>query len=134
MSVRPSTKPYVQEMPPPGGYRPLNFERAFPERGPKGWQIWAGAAFTICYGFYQVGRYNTDRNQQKMQERKIKYALAPVMQAEADREWCLRELIHLKKEAHIMKDVVGWKVGANPYYSGVWMPRATNQLGRNNRQ
>lgn len=84
----------------------------------------------IMYGFYQVGQGNIERNQQKMQERKVRYAIAPILQAEADREYLQRELINLKKEAEIMKDVPGWTVGKNPYQSGKWMPRAVNPLDR----
>ena len=43
---------------------------------------------------------------EKMQERKVRYALLPLMQAEADREYMQRELVNLRKEAEIMKHVV----------------------------
>eukprot|EP00567_Pseudictyota_dubia_P009005 CAMPEP_0197460070 /NCGR_PEP_ID=MMETSP1175-20131217/53176_1 /TAXON_ID=1003142 /ORGANISM="Triceratium dubium, Strain CCMP147" /LENGTH=133 /DNA_ID=CAMNT_0042995097 /DNA_START=97 /DNA_END=498 /DNA_ORIENTATION=+ len=130
MSIRPSTLPPVQDMPPEGGFRKLDFKRIIPERGPKGWQIWMAASFSIMYGFYQIGKTNTARNQQKLQERKVRYALAPVLQAEADREYLERELINLKKEAEVMKGVPGWEVGKNPYFSGKWMPRAVSHMDR----
>lgn len=100
--------------------------RVFPNRGPKGWQLWSGATIMIAYGFYQVGKTNRENNQQKYLERKARYAVAPVLQAEADREYLERELINLKKEAEIMKNVEGWKVGASPYFTGKFMPRAVD--------
>mmetsp|Transcript_27905 Transcript_27905/g.34440 ORF Transcript_27905/g.34440 Transcript_27905/m.34440 type:complete len:134 (+) Transcript_27905:61-462(+) len=124
MSVRPSNLPPIQDMPPPGGYKKVDMRTVFPTRGPKGWQIWTGASLVIAYGFYQIGQTNIRNNEQKYHERKARYAIAPVLQAEADREYLERELIALKKEAEIMKNVEGWKVGKNPYNSGKWMPRS----------
>jgi len=131
MSIRPSNLPPVQDMPPEGGFRKVDLSRVIPERGPKGWQLWLGASIGILYGFYQIGKTNTERNQQRLQERKVRYALAPILQAEADREYLERELINLKREAEVMKGVSGWEVGKNPYFSGKWMPRAVNQMDRN---
>lgn len=66
--------------------------------------------------------------QQKMQERKVRYALLPLMQAEADREYMERELVNLRREAEIMKDVEDekgnkWVPGSSQYFGGQWMPR-----------
>ena len=66
--------------------------------------------------------------QQKMQERKVRYALLPLMQAEADREYMERELVNLRREAEIMKDVEDgrgnkWTPGSSQYFGGQWMPR-----------
>ena len=51
----------------------------------------------IVYGFYQVGQTNIERNKEKMHERKQRYAIAPILQAEADREYLEREYINLRK-------------------------------------
>jgi len=80
----------------------------------------------IAYGFYQVGQTNKEKNQQKYFERQARYAVAPVLQAEADREYLTRELINLKKEAEIMKNVDGWVVGQSPFSTKVFMPRAVD--------
>lgn len=99
-------------------------------RGPPGWALWAGATVTIMYGFYQVGQGNIERNRQKVREREIRYNIAPLMQAEADREYAQRERAILAKEAEIMKNVPGWEVGKNPYNNGKWMPRAIYDFSR----
>lgn len=87
----------------------------------------------IGYGFYQIGQTNIKNNQQKYLERKARYAVAPLLQAEADREYLERELINLKKEAEIMKNVEGWKVGENPYHSKKFMPRAVDPFDTSNK-
>lgn len=133
MSVQPSNTKIIQDMPPPGGYRKVDMARVFPTRGPKGWQLWSGASLIIAYGYYQIGQTNIKNNQQKYLERKARYAIAPLLQAEADREYLERELINLKKEAEIMKDVKGWKVGLSPYFSGVFMPRACDPFDTSNK-
>ena len=100
--------------------------RIFPTRGPKGWQLWSGSAVAIFYGFYQVGQLNQENNRQKYLEREARYAVAPILQAEADRNYLERELKLLQKEAEIMKDVEGWEVGKSTYNSGKWFPRTVN--------
>ena len=106
----------------------LDFGRYLPDRGPKGWQLWAGTVTIMAFGYYRIGQHNQRLVQQKMQERKVRYALAPLLQAEADREYMERELVALRREAEIMKDVVDengnkWVPGSSQFYSGQWMPR-----------
>lgn len=82
----------------------------------------------MAFGYYRLGQHNQRLVQQKMQERKVRYALAPLLQAEADREYMERELVALRREAEIMKDVVDengnkWVPGSSQFYGGQWMPR-----------
>ena len=109
--------------------------RVFPTRGPKGWQLWSGASLIIAYGYYQIGQTNIKNNKQKYLERKARYAIAPLLQAEADREYLERELINLKKEKEIMKDVKGWSIlgSLSPYASGVFMPRSCDPFDTSNK-
>mmetsp|Transcript_17372 Transcript_17372/g.29460 ORF Transcript_17372/g.29460 Transcript_17372/m.29460 type:complete len:133 (+) Transcript_17372:208-606(+) len=123
MSVRPGNLPPIQDMPPAGGFPKIDHVRKFPTRGPTGWQIWLGATLAITYGFIQVGRTNRERAVQRMEERKLRYAIAPFLQAEADLEYIAREKQLLKREAEVMKDVPNWQAGKSPYISKVWMPR-----------
>jgi NADH dehydrogenase (ubiquinone) 1 alpha subcomplex subunit 13 len=104
--------------------------RVFNQRGPKGWQLWAGLSLAIVVGFNRVGKTNQERAQQKMEERRARYAIAPILQAEADREYLAREEIIRAKEAEIMKDVPGWTPGKSPYWSGKWMPRRCRELDK----
>jgi len=63
-----------------------------------------------------------------MQERKMRYAMVPMLQAEADLMYAAKEAAIKEKEAEIMKNVDGWIVGKSPYYQKIWMPRAINPM------
>merc|ERR1712087_753718 len=120
MSVRPNTNlPPVQDMPPPGGFRKIDTIRQFPGRGPKGFQLWAGGIAVVAYGFWTVGQTNHRRSEQKLETRRMRYVMAPLLQAEADLEYMQKEKERMKKEADIMKDVEGWKVTPKYNHSGV---------------
>merc|ERR1719273_828892 len=83
------------------------------------------------FGFYRVGQYNQDKREQKALERRARYAIAPILQAEADREYVERELILMKKESEIMKKSdPNWVVGGSTYHSGKFMPRAINVFSK----
>jgi len=90
----------------------------------------------IAFGYYKVGQTNQQNNQQKYFERKTRYAIAPILQAEADRVYAMRELVNLKKEASIMKGVEGWnstsKNSGKAYYSERFMPRAIDNFDTQN--
>lgn len=117
-------------MPPPGGFKKVDIVRNIPLRGPKGWQLWLGATTVILYGYYTVGKTNHKRAQQKLEDRRIRYAMAPLLQAEADREYMCREEENLKRETEIMKDVKGWKVGESVYFSNKFMKRHVDPMNK----
>lgn len=54
-----------------------------------------------------------------------------MLQAEADREFLLREKAIVAREAEIMKGVPNWTAGKSPYFNGAFMPRKISQLDRN---
>lgn len=90
--------------------------------------MWLGTSAVMMFGFYRVGQGNREGVEQKVEERKVRYALAPLLQAESDKELLKREQQNLNREAEVMKDVPGWKVGAGVYNNGKWMPRAVAPL------
>jgi hypothetical protein len=48
-----------------------------------------------------------------------------------EENYMIHELQHLKKEAEVMKNAAGWKVGASPFHDpSVWMPRVVHELSR----
>ena len=88
----------------------------------------------IAYGYYKVGETNQANNQQKYLERKARYAIAPILQAEADRVYAQRELVNLQKEASIMKGVENWNTtSSKAYYSERFMPRAIDNFDTQNK-
>lgn len=100
-------------------------------RGPSGAQIWMVSSLVIAYGFYRVGTSNAARNGEKLEERKARFAMASLLQAEEDRWYVEREKQIFQKEAEIMKNVPGWKVGESPYSSDRWVPRHVAPLNKN---
>jgi NADH dehydrogenase (ubiquinone) 1 alpha subcomplex subunit 13 len=85
----------------------------------------------IAFGFYRVGVCNKQRNGEKLAEREARYAMAPLLQAEEDRWYVEREKEIMKKEAEIMKNVPGWKVGESMYFTKRWVPRQTTFVDKN---
>lgn len=43
-----------QELPPKGGYPPIEYARNLPKRGPSGLVIFIGGAAVMAFGFYHV--------------------------------------------------------------------------------
>ena len=84
----------------------------------------------IAYGFYKIGQTNIETREEKFYERRARYAMAPLLQAEADREYLERELVILQKEKEIMKDHPEWEVGKSPFFSKRFMPRAVSNFDR----
>ena len=68
---------------------------------------------------------------EKLEARKARYAMAPVIQAESDRWYMARENEMMKQEAEIMKDVHGWKVGESTYLTDRWVPRHVAPMEKN---
>ena len=93
--------------------------------------MWGVATAAVAFGFYRVGQYNKQMNGEKLEERRARYAMAPILQAEEDRWYMERENQILKQEAEIMKDVPGWTVGASTYHSDRWVPRHVAPLNKN---
>jgi NADH dehydrogenase (ubiquinone) 1 alpha subcomplex subunit 13 len=106
----------------------LKFDRIFPVRGPSGFQLWFGSALVIAYGFHTVGKTNHKRAHQKVEERRMRYAITPYLQAESERKYLLREEENLRLEREIMSDVKDWKVGESWYHNKRFVKRAVNPL------
>ena len=56
-----SSSHLIQDVAPQGGFKPVNFRRAIPNRGFGPWTIAAASAFALTYGFYQIGQGNLHR-------------------------------------------------------------------------
>ena len=50
-----------QELPPRGGYPPIQYARNLPKRGPSGLVLFIGGAAVMAYGFYRVIMGNRNR-------------------------------------------------------------------------
>ena len=54
-------QPVKQEMPPKGGYPPIEYARNIPKRGPSGVALFIGGAAVMAFGFYKVIMGNRQR-------------------------------------------------------------------------
>jgi NADH dehydrogenase (ubiquinone) 1 alpha subcomplex subunit 13 len=108
-----------QEMPPPGGFKPVKFVKNGPAtRGPPGWSLFLGTFLVTSVGYYLVGQHNKNHREVAREERENRIALLPFLQAEADVEYLEQEKHILEKERQVMKNVPGWVAGQSPYHSG----------------
>uniref|UniRef100_H9KW92 NADH dehydrogenase [ubiquinone] 1 alpha subcomplex subunit 13 n=1 Tax=Callithrix jacchus TaxID=9483 RepID=H9KW92_CALJA len=100
-----------QDMPPAGGYGPIDYKRNLPRRGLSGYSMLALGIGTLFFGYWKIIKWNRERRRLQIEDFEARIALMPLFQAETDRRilHMLRE--NLEEEAIIMKDVPGWKVG-----------------------
>jgi NADH dehydrogenase (ubiquinone) 1 alpha subcomplex subunit 13 len=84
----------------------------------------------MSWGFYTVGKTNNKRVEQRLENRRVRYAISPLLQAEADFVYRLREKENLRREQEIMKDVPGWKVGESWLFSKRFMPRGVDPMSK----
>ncbi|CAG8517201.1 10282_t:CDS:2 [Diversispora eburnea] len=102
-----TTIPQTQDLPRPGGFPSIRYKRNLPKRGPSGAVVLTAMAAISAYGFYQL----------KREKSWGRIHLVPLLQAELDRDTYRRTLAALDREAEIMKDVPGWKVGESVYHN-----------------
>lgn len=116
--------PVLQDGAPPGGFPSVRFARRIPSTGPTGFTLFALGTVIMAYGFVKVGETNKHRNFLSAEKMAARRNLYPMLQAEEDRRYVENIEIAKEKEALIMKDVPGWKVGENVYSGKRWMPPA----------
>ena len=59
--AKPLTGTHIQDVAPPGGFKPFAYKRAIPNRGPGPLVLFGGALFAIGYGYYRIGQGNQER-------------------------------------------------------------------------
>lgn len=84
----------------------------------------------MSWGFYTVGKTNNKRVEQRLENRRVRYAISPLLQAEADYVYMLREQENLRREQEIMKNVPGWTVGERWLFSNRFMPRGVDTTSK----
>ncbi|XP_066993771.1 NADH dehydrogenase [ubiquinone] 1 alpha subcomplex subunit 13 [Anabrus simplex] len=101
----------LQDMPPPGGYRPINYARVPAKTYFSGYTmilgyfgITAGAIFLYFLNYKKV-------KQEDIEMRSSKLALYPLLLAERDREYLKQLRRNRDEEAKLMENVEGWQVG-----------------------
>ncbi|XP_012596880.1 NADH dehydrogenase [ubiquinone] 1 alpha subcomplex subunit 13 [Microcebus murinus] len=117
-----------QDMPPPGGYGPIDYKRNLPRRGLSGYSMLAIGIGTLLFGYWSITKWNRERRRLLIEDLEARIALLPLLQAESDRRvlQMLRE--NLEEEAIIMKDVPDWKVGESVFHTTRWVTPMVGEL------
>ncbi|KER23443.1 hypothetical protein T265_08664 [Opisthorchis viverrini] len=102
---------YKQEMPPPGGYKPIDVLKKAGKRPTNGLLVVAGLYTSTYFGLQYQKWLKNKRKTQEREEEEVRIALSPFVFAEQERMY-LRQLRRNRDyEAKLMEDVPGWKVG-----------------------
>eukprot|EP00238_Polyblepharides_amylifera_P015885 CAMPEP_0196585018 /NCGR_PEP_ID=MMETSP1081-20130531/49338_1 /TAXON_ID=36882 /ORGANISM="Pyramimonas amylifera, Strain CCMP720" /LENGTH=134 /DNA_ID=CAMNT_0041906425 /DNA_START=134 /DNA_END=538 /DNA_ORIENTATION=- len=120
--------PVVQDLPPPGGFPTVRYARRIPNTGPSGIAIFGISGLIMGYGFYLVKQGNDARKASRDEQYAARQTLLPLLQAEEDRRFAGVQDAYNAREAEIMKNTPGWKVGMNVYNNGKWYPPCTSTM------
>ncbi|EME78015.1 uncharacterized protein MYCFIDRAFT_50654 [Pseudocercospora fijiensis CIRAD86] len=91
-----------QDMPPTGGYEPVQYRRNLPVRGFRpAWYLVAVAGI-MTYGFYRVGQGIREQNELAREKMWSRIHLIPLLQAEEDRDAVRRVLGQKKMEKELL--------------------------------
>ncbi|XP_075979395.1 NADH dehydrogenase (ubiquinone) B16.6 subunit [Anticarsia gemmatalis] len=103
-----------QDLPPPGGYRPIPYKRIPAKTFFSGYTMFAGYLGITAGALYL---YNLNYKQivrDQIETRSAKMAIFPMLLAERDREFLKQLRRNRDAEAELMCNVPGWEVGT--YY------------------
>ncbi|KAK4549093.1 hypothetical protein LTR36_007549 [Oleoguttula mirabilis] len=91
-----------QDMPPSGGYEPVQYRRNLPVRGfrPAYYLVAVGAIMT--YGFWRIGQGIREQNELAREKMWSRIYLIPLLQAEEDRDLVRRTLASQTMEKELL--------------------------------
>ncbi|KAF8424091.1 GRIM-19 [Tirmania nivea] len=101
-----------QDLPPVGGYGPIQFKRNLPVRGFRPAYYIYGMGALMTYGFYEAIKAIKEQQELAREKQWSRLHLIPVLQAEQDRDIVRRTLANTEREKFLMKDVKGWDYGS----------------------
>ncbi|OQO12498.1 hypothetical protein B0A48_03140 [Cryoendolithus antarcticus] len=91
-----------QDMPPVGGYEPVQYRRNLPARGFKPAYYLVAMGVVMTYGFYRVGQGIREQNELAREKMWSRIHLIPVLQAEEDRDLVRRHLADKARERELL--------------------------------
>ncbi|KAA8909785.1 GRIM-19 protein [Sphaerosporella brunnea] len=110
----------VQDLPPTGGYEPVQYRRNLPFRGFRPSYYLLGMGVVCAYGFYETMKGIKEQRENAREKIWARIHLTPMLQAEADRDDVRRYFAAQAREKELMKDEKGWDSASvynvdNPY-------------------
>jgi len=94
-----------QDMPPVGGYRPVQFKRNLPGRGIRPAWYMVGCGAIMLWGLGRYGRGVDEFNELAREKMWARIHLIPVLQAEEDRDQVRRYLADQEREKQLLGKV-----------------------------
>ncbi|GAB7363304.1 hypothetical protein MBLNU230_g3585t1 [Neophaeotheca triangularis] len=91
-----------QDMPPAGGYEPVQYRRNLPIRGFKPRYYLLAVAGIMTYGFWKVGKGIREHNELAREKMWSRIHLIPMLQAEEDRDLVRRHLAEKAMEKELL--------------------------------
>ncbi|RFU27891.1 hypothetical protein B7463_g8439, partial [Scytalidium lignicola] len=91
----------VQDLPPTGGYDPVQYKRNLPARGFRPAVMLAAMAGIMTYGFYKVGKGIREQNELAREKMWSRIYLIPLLTAEEDRDLVRRHFADLAREKEL---------------------------------
>ncbi|KAI5361613.1 hypothetical protein Slin15195_G127280 [Septoria linicola] len=91
-----------QDMPPTGGYEPVQYRRNLPVRGFRPAYLLVGVAGIMTYGFYRVGQGIREQNELAREKMWSRIHLIPLLQAEEDRDVVRRDFAQKAMEKELL--------------------------------
>ncbi|ODQ79137.1 hypothetical protein BABINDRAFT_18481, partial [Babjeviella inositovora NRRL Y-12698] len=93
----------AQDLPPIGGYEPVQWKRNLPSRGFRPIVYFIGLVSLSAYGFYRVSLGIHERRELRREQRWMEWYLTPLLQAEIERDSLRRTIAYNKRVNEVMK-------------------------------
>ncbi|KAH8592267.1 GRIM-19 protein-domain-containing protein [Bisporella sp. PMI_857] len=91
-----------QDLPPAGGYNPVQYKRNIPARGFRPSVLLLGTAGIMTYGFYKYGVGIREHNELAREKMWSRIHLIPLLTAEEDRDLVRRHLADQAREKELL--------------------------------
>ncbi|KAJ3479257.1 hypothetical protein LMH87_005727 [Akanthomyces muscarius] len=92
----------AQDMPPKGGYQPVQYKRNLPARGFRPGTLLIGMGIVMSYGWYKLFHGIREANELAREKMWARINLIPLLQAEEDRDQVRRYWADQKREKELL--------------------------------
>ncbi|EPE27857.1 hypothetical protein GLAREA_04648 [Glarea lozoyensis ATCC 20868] len=92
----------AQDLPPSGGYGPVQYKRNLPARGFRPAYLLFGVAGIMTFGFWKLGKGIREHNELAREKMWSRIYLIPMLTAEEDRDLARRHYADLEREQKLL--------------------------------